>query len=211
MKQIGLAVLIASTLASGALADSDRSQVYLVEQKVSAPPIGYVQFCRRYQSECLTAAAASASPSPALTAGLWRQLNEVNDDVNVSVEPVTDADQYGLAEYWTYPGRKGDCEDYVLMKRKRLLEMGWSRDSLLITVVRDQDGGGHAVLVVATSAGDLVLDNQDPAIRTWNDTPYKYLKRQSRRNPALWVDLEDNRSLSTPSVTATTRSGVTRP
>ena len=55
----------------------------------------------------------------------------------------------------------GDCEDYVLLKRKMLIDAGWPREALLITVVRDRKGEGHAVLTVKTDKGELVLDNQN--------------------------------------------------
>jgi predicted transglutaminase-like cysteine proteinase len=39
-----------------------------------------------------------------------------------------------------------DCEDYVLLKRRMLMQAGWPREALLVTVVRDKKGDGHAVL-----------------------------------------------------------------
>jgi predicted transglutaminase-like cysteine proteinase len=59
----------------------------------------------------------------------------------------------------------------------------------LITVVLDEKNEGHAVLTVATDAGDYVLDNRNNDVVRWNDTKYKFLKRQSRRNPLNWVAL----------------------
>ncbi len=44
----------------------------------------------------------------------------------------------------------GDCEDYALLKRKMLMQAGWPREALLMTVVRDKKGEGHAVLTVKT-------------------------------------------------------------
>ena len=34
------------------------------------------------------------------------------------IEPVTDQQLWGVEEKWSYPVNKGDCEDYVLLKRK---------------------------------------------------------------------------------------------
>ena len=48
---------------------------------------------------------------------------------------------------------------------------------------------GHAVLTVATDAGDYTLDNRVGAVKRWNDSPYKFLKRQSHTNPLQWVAL----------------------
>ena len=56
-----------------------------------------------------------------------------------------------------WPGRSlglsddaGDCEDFVLLKRKKLIAGGFSPSDLLITVVRKPDGEGHAVLTLRT-------------------------------------------------------------
>ena len=32
----------------------------------------------------------------------------------------------------------GDCENYVLLKRRLLIQSGWPREVLLVTVVRDE-------------------------------------------------------------------------
>lgn len=175
----------------------------LVEHQDTSPPVGYVQFCRSYAADCQPAAQGQTTPE--LTAGAWRELVEVNDLVNTTVEPITDQELFGIAEYWTYPANQGDCEDYVLLKRKLLMERGWPANSVLVTVVRDQYGDGHAVLTVATTAGDLVLDNQDSEIRFWSDTPYRYLKRQSRRDATSWVSLQDERELGSVPVATTRR------
>jgi predicted transglutaminase-like cysteine proteinase len=63
---------------------------------------------------------------------------------------------------------------------------------LLITVVRDEKGEGHAVLTLAASDGDYILDNRRNDIRRWNDAHYTFLKRQSVRNPESWVALAED-------------------
>ncbi len=53
-----------------------------------------------------------------------------------------------MVEKWSYPeDGKGDCEDYVLLKRRMLMQAGWLREALLITVVRERNGDGHALLL----------------------------------------------------------------
>ena len=64
-----------------------------------------------------------------------------------------------------------------------------------MTVVREANGNGHAVLMVRTDRGDLVLDNQDGMIQLWSDTPYQFLKRQSQHHAGEWVNLNDRRSI----------------
>ena len=87
------------------------------------------------------------------------------------------------------PSGKGDCEDYVLLKRRLLAARGFPESTLLITVVRDENNEGHAVLTVRTDRGDLVLDNKRREVMRWADTPYTFVKRQSERNPLVWISL----------------------
>jgi predicted transglutaminase-like cysteine proteinase len=156
----------------------------------TTPPIGWVQFCsdREHASDCQVQAARAQVAD--LDERRWRFLLETNARVNRDIEPVTDMDQWGIAEKWSYPTTgKGDCEDYVLEKRKRLMEAGWPRQALLITVVRDKKGDGHAVLMVKTDRGDFILDNQEAKVKLWTETGYRFLKRQSEQSPNLWVSL----------------------
>jgi predicted transglutaminase-like cysteine proteinase len=151
------------------------------------PPIGYVQFCRSHSADCSNGSGRAARER--LTEARWDELVKVNDYVNAKVAPVTDQELYNVPELWTYPEAKGDCEDYVLLKRRYLANLGWAPESLLITVVRDRNGDGHAVLTVATDLGEFVLDNQNADILPWQATRYQYQKRQSQTHPSIWVSL----------------------
>ncbi|MGH6861936.1 MAG: transglutaminase-like cysteine peptidase, partial [Phyllobacterium sp.] len=104
------------------------------------------------------------------------------------------------AEVWSYPTTVGDCEDYVLLKRRLLNESGIALGNLLITVVRQMNGEGHAVLTVRTDRGDLVLDNLETGIKPWSETNYDYLKRQSTRNSGAWVSINDDRQVLVGSI-----------
>ena len=44
-------------------------------------------------------------------------------------------------------------------------------------------------LTVRTDRGDFVLDNMKPQIRRWDKTGYVFIKRQSQKNPQVWVAL----------------------
>lgn len=153
-----------------------------------SPPIGWVQFCRDYSEYCNV---EDLSPvNFTLNERNWKQLLAVNAAVNSEIEPVTDMDHWGVPERWDIPtDGKGDCEDYVLEKRRRLLQAGWPRQTLLVTVVRDKSGDGHAVLTVKTDRGDLILDNQEAKVLLWAETGYKFIKRQSEESPNRWVGL----------------------
>lgn len=160
--------------------------------KQTSIPVGASEFCKANRGECK--ANPNAAAASALSQARWDELVHVNNLVNSAVIPMTDQDLYQVAEYWAYPDGYGDCEDFALAKRKALIELGWSASTLLITVVREADGGGHAVLMVRTDRGDLVLDNQDGRVLLWNETPYTFLKRQSQADAGQWVDILDDRS-----------------
>ena len=118
----------------------------------------------------------------------------VNNWVNQTIKPLTDLEHWGVVERWSYPNDGyGDCEDYVLLKRRMLIESGWPREALLVAVVRDKKEEGHAVLTVTTDKGDYVLDNQTEHILLWSKTGYRFVKRQSQFNANVWVSLDDLR------------------
>ncbi len=181
----GLAMAVASV--TGGAADTRTDLAHLHAGLASKPPIGWVQFCSERPSECGTARSSSRQVS--LTDRNWRELVEINLRFNKAIEPVTDQDQFGVAERWTYATTgKGDCEDYVLEKRRELAKRGWPLSALLITVVLDKEGGGHAVLTVMTDRGEFVLDNQTDRIHRWSESGLTFIKRQSPENPMSgWI------------------------
>lgn len=170
------------------------------EYRSTSAPAGYLEFCRRHPGECRAGGANAARV--ALSRTRWAELNAVNKAVNGAVRPTSDQEYYGRSEYWTYPDRYGDCEDYVLLKRKQLIEKGWPENALLITVLRDENNDGHAVLTVVTDKGDLVLDNKVDIVRPWTQTPYTYYLRQSRQDSRKWVSLSPT-DLGTRALAAT--------
>lgn len=149
-------------------------------------PIGYYEFCKRNQDRC---SMREKRKKLKLTRRAWQQLTSVNWEINTKIEPVTDMDNFGMKEFWTYPVSKGDCEDYALLKRKTLHAKGVPLSSLLVTVVYDAKGGGHAVLTVVTDRGDYILDNQVAKVLRWQDAELTYVKRQSADNPNVWEKL----------------------
>jgi predicted transglutaminase-like cysteine proteinase len=83
-----------------------------------------------------------------------------------------------------------------------LMQAGWPRQALLVTVVRDKQGDGHAVLTVKTDKGEFILDNQTEEIVLWSETEYRFVKRQSQSDPNVWIALGDPRPAA---ATATSR------
>jgi predicted transglutaminase-like cysteine proteinase len=164
----------------------------MVTGSLTSQPIGHYEFCRANPAECNV---RMRDTGPATMSGeLWKTLVEVNTTVNAAVRPVNDLDLYGKDEVWAYPNGAGDCEDYVLEKRRELMNKGLSASDLLITVVRKPDGEGHAILTVRTSKGDFVLDNLTDAVRQWDATGYRFLKRQATNNTGHWVAIREGQA-----------------
>ena len=154
------------------------------------PPYGFVRFCERNPDACRARHIEDIRFQP--TPERLSELDEVNRWVNHAIAPATDMEIYGVSEFWTFPVDRGDCEDYALLKQKILIQRGWPKSSLLLTVVRDEKGEGHAVLTARTSQGDFVLDNKIDDVRLWNASGYYFLMRQSYLDPRVWVSLDVN-------------------
>ncbi len=161
--------------------------------KLTSQPIGHFEFCKVNVNECRI---QSIGVQPLVGAAKTMKLiATVDAQVNAAIRPETDLEIYGRDEVWAYPTSAGDCEDYVLLKRKILMNKGISPANLLITVVRKRDGEGHAVLTVRTQRGDYILDNLTDDVLSWDDTDYRYLKRQSSEHTGRWVDIERPREI----------------
>jgi predicted transglutaminase-like cysteine proteinase len=187
----GLMLLVLVIPSRAAAPDLGRT-AFVPEGPQTSIPVGAGAFCARHEADCRP---GGHSGPIRLDAGTYVTIEAVNTAVNRRIVPITDQRLYHVAEFWTYPATAGDCEDIALEKRRELIALGFSPSVLLMTVARDQRGEGHAILMVRTDRGDLVLDNQDPRVRLWTETPYRYLKRQSELNPGLWVRLIDNRNM----------------
>lgn len=161
-------------------------------------PLGHHIFCNENPDACKRNENVAA-PQP-LDQDLMKTIAEVNIRANTSIRAVSDQELYGVEERWTYPDGAGDCEDYALLKRKRLQALGIAPSNLLLTVVERENGEGHAVLTLRTERGDFILDNLDWRIRNWRDTPYTYVKRQSTAHSGKWVTLQDDAELLVSSV-----------
>ncbi|WP_420409473.1 transglutaminase-like cysteine peptidase [Hoeflea sp.] len=170
----------------------------LVPAGKTNPPIGHFEFCKSYANEC-TALGRDRGPMT-LTRERWAQILDVNTRVNQAIRPDTDMNIHGVEELWSYPRTVGDCEDYVLLKRHMLMQQGFSPSDLLITVVLQPNGDGHAVLTVRTDYGDYILDNMRGDVRLWSETGYTFVKRQSPEHAAHWTKLGPGSTTSVGSV-----------
>jgi predicted transglutaminase-like cysteine proteinase len=189
------AIAAAAALPQAAMADpaslprgQERTSPYMRVFGVTQAPYGFVQLCARMPGECqqglLEEQRFSATPER------LSELDTVNRAVNREIAPATDMEIYGQTEYWTIPTTRGDCEDYALLKRKRLMARGWPATALLMTVVRDEKGEGHAVLTARTLQGDFILDNKIDEVKAWHRTRYEFVMRQSYLNPSIWMSLD---------------------
>lgn len=166
--------------------------------ELTSQPIGHFEFCKILTPECRI----KSLGVPPLIAGAstMAMIESVNMQVNQAIRPETDLTIFGKDEVWAYPKGAGDCEDYVLLKRKILMNRGISPANLLITVVRKPDGEGHAVLTVRTRKGDYILDNLEDKMLPWEATDYRFLKRQSSEHTGHWVTIEKRRDILVGSV-----------
>lgn len=184
----GLALALSAFVFQAGVAAKVRPDIaYASVGEETSIPYGWMEFCQRYKGECdgvLPAADVNLSDRA------MREIQQVNTFVNQAVEAVSDMDHWGVVDRWDYPmDGKGDCEDYALMKRKMLIERGFPRQALLMTVVRDQNNEGHAVLTVKTNAGEFILDNLSDEVKPVDRVAYRLMKRQSQQDPNIWVAL----------------------
>ena len=126
-----------------------------------------------------------------LTTTSRRLLQQVNRAENARIRPARDEDFGQGADVWgaragANGALYGDCEDYVLAKRTALVAEGVPAQALSIAVARNTSGQSHAVLVVSTDKGDLVLDNLSYWIRPWADVPYQWVMRQNHGDANDW-------------------------
>ncbi len=187
-----MAGLVAMTVFTTPAIATPKSHTHAPQFGKTLPPVGFVKFCIENPNEC-TPTSKTGAP-PVLSPEQWTTVFQVNTFVNGQIAPVSDMELYGQAEYWTYPTNAGDCEDYLLLKKRYLEGLGFSASALLITVVLDEKKEGHAVLTLVTAEGDYVLDNRRNEILGWNETGYSFLKRQSQSHPKQWVALASKKA-----------------
>ncbi len=154
----------------------------------AATPIpAWSVFCEANPAEC---AVDPREPEIlVLTPRHWQAIVSVNNRVNDGVRALVDQRHWGVPDVWSFPDDGyGDCEDYQLLKRRLLAEAGLPRRAMRMTVVIDEQGEGHAVLMIRTDRGDFVLDNKSRAVVPWHQTGYVFVKRESESHRG-WVSL----------------------
>jgi predicted transglutaminase-like cysteine proteinase len=179
----GLLAVDSADARSRSLPDST-SLTPIVEAAPTLAPFQHVRFCLRYPSDCKSDPAESERID--LNAETLEQLKRVNQTVNMSILPTVKSYGSNLEDGWTIAPGNGDCNDYAVTKRHKLMESGLPSKALRLSVVKTTSGVGHLVLVVATTKGDVVLDNLTDVIRPWTHTDYHWLKIQSASDSRFW-------------------------
>lgn len=187
------AAIVGAGMALSAISPAAAAQPIMKVGGLTSQPIGHYEYCQRDSRDCNII--ANTTKPVKLTRARWAEMVEANARANSTIAPVTDEEYYGVQELWVMPKTAGDCEDFALMKRRELMSKGWPASSLLITVVRQKNGDGHAVLTVRTDRADYILDNLNGRILPWNETEYAYLKRQAAAHSGQWEKIVDSRTM----------------
>jgi predicted transglutaminase-like cysteine proteinase len=210
---VAVAAAMLVNVASGLGANADpavvpqagqRPSPFMRVHRATLPPYGYLRFCKEFAAECV--AGPLEDQRFEATPDRLAELDLLNRHINRTIEAATDQEIYGEVERWTLPKQRGDCEDFALLKRHLLMRRGWPASALLMTVVRDEKGEGHAVLTARTTKGDFILDNKTDEMRLWRETPYAFVMRQSYIDPNVWLSLDPSEPRAATSV-AGTRDG----
>jgi predicted transglutaminase-like cysteine proteinase len=171
LKTIAVAALIFACLGAAggsAVAESVRS------------PVGFKLFCAKNPDQCR----ASSQGSVVMTDEIMKSLKRVNSAVNRKIQPRADR---GI-DVWTVEASYGDCEDYVITKRSRLIREGFPAGALRLVFAKTRRGENHAVLLVRTDRGDFVLDNLANSIKPTSQSGLRFIS-MSTSNPKKWVAL----------------------
>ena len=149
-------------------------------------PMAHTFFCLKYRNDCkVHKFIVFRGGATTLTASRWAELVRVNAVVNRAITPQPNTEGVA-AEKWLISPKSGDCNDYAVTKRHKLLALGWPARNLLLSEVVTTWGEHHLVLVVRTSDGDFVLDSLNQNIRSWTKASYQWVRIQSRGNPMFW-------------------------
>lgn len=142
-------------------------------------PLGFRLFCLKNPNECK----ATKNVAAVYSTKLMRRLSLVNISINRAITP--GKDRLGT-DTWSLNVAVGDCEDYVVTKRSALTRAGIPAGALRIATAMTPSSQGHAVLIVKTTKGDLVLDNLTDAILPKPESGLRFVAI-SEANPLRWT------------------------
>jgi len=175
-------VFLITVLGSSTVMAANNNGTFLVAKRSTTSPPGASSLCDKYRWACTSTGYRGVSGRTAL-----QLAKSVNSQINRQTDQIEDQAQYGRQEYWSLPtALGGDCEDIVLLKKKKLLEKGVASETLLIATVLDLNRNSHAVLVLRTKQGDFVLDSLQDKVIPWRSTGYTFLKMQNPKSLRRW-------------------------
>jgi predicted transglutaminase-like cysteine proteinase len=194
-------IVLSSTSVSLAVPMARALRPFTPVAEPAKAPNPWAAFCKRNPDDCRVEATAAAREIE-LTDDVWDAIVGANNWVNKNITHKTDQKHFGVLDRWDYPmDGYGDCEDFALLKRRILIEVGIPREALLITVVWTKQNNGHAVLMVRTNKGEYILDNLNKKVLLWSQTGHDFVKRQTQTNPNEWVYID--REPKAPAVAVT--------
>lgn len=162
----------------------------LTPTRPAGAPFAHTRFCLTYPADCRENSKKDTIKTITLTPKLRTELNEVNTRVNEKIIPEAQSTTPST-EQWIIDPVTGDCNDYAVTKRHRLIQKGWPANALLLAEVVLPSGEHHLVLIARTSEGDLVLDNLKSELRTIAEVgrSYKWVRMESPQNPLFWTEV----------------------
>lgn len=177
-----LGCALALFTATGAAAAPRPAPPHLEPVRTAPAPAGMGNLCDRQHWACAPSRGRAEAPEAAL-----ELARKVNRSVNTEVREVSDVRQYGREDVWDLPtAQGGDCEDFALAKKKRLIDAGLPAGALMLATVLDRRREHHAVLVLRTASRDFVLDNLTDRMLPWDQTGYSFLRMQDPVAPRRW-------------------------
>lgn len=183
-------LVMASNVERSPIFNNGRPRI-LQDRIITLAPYGFYRLCsdkslavcNKSHGKLQTNGHGQVLMSPQLLASLQR----VNVGINQDIKP--EYEKAGTKDNWQVNLAKGDCEDYALTKKTKLLGQGWPSDALLITIVDTEYGERHAVLTVSTNRGDYILDNLMSKVINVEISKYKFLTRQGIKSKFSWTRL----------------------
>jgi len=202
-KKIALAVLMVSSLAMPGFAEfnldgmtfketvnqaAEVSALAAAAAKAIAPPsaitglhgkapLGHLLFCLQNHDSI------DCKPQLDLPIGPYADLKSVKSQVDRSFGKRLD--QSEKWELLSNTHAAGDCEDFAMTYRHRLLLAGWPSSALRIAVGKKL-GQGHAILAAHAEEGWFVLDVLEHKPILLEKYSFEWESVQSEKNPEHW-------------------------
>lgn len=164
-----------STVPSFAVEVRGTKPVYMPLGEPMLAPFSFARFCVRKPVRC-----------PVSKQIHQIQLNAANRRVIEEVQRSVNSELRSGLERWDDGVTRTDCTDFALIKRSRLMDLGFQPSALLIAVAFVASGEAHLLLVVVTDRGDYVLDNLRPTMVRWDELPYRWVMRSTPQDPRNW-------------------------